>query len=499
MRYTSTMRTDAPSVCFAAIALCLASLGNHACGADDHLLTATDVPQQVPHIVLFISDDHGFSDSPVFDSATHVRTPHMQRLAAQGTVFTTVFAASPSRGPNLAVLHTGLFPSRNGSRVEGSPIRFGVRTLPSYLSELGYRVIQFGGSDPERNVRHWLEDEVGAGQMPLCLLIHSQRAERGDVSEEQSAEGLALAPTLIDTPATRRARAAYDNHIAAVDRQLGEAFDAVRAALPHRETLFIYTSTNGAPLPGGKWNLYDAGIRVPMIAVWPGNLAPNSRNDAIISFSDFLPTLVEVAGGTPPSDVDGHSFASTLRGESHEHRDLVFASHTADGDFHQYPMRAARDQRFKYIRNLFPECRYTSRIDQGGSWEFWKEWLSAAESSPDAAEIVGRYHHRDAEELYDLQSDPLEQRNLARDPAYAEHLLELREQVDLWMQRQEDAGAGGIADCHGGQGSHASGPRDVIFVPAADSDGHPRPGARLRQALFGLWKRVPGTGRYETR
>ena len=107
-----------------------------------------------------------------------------------------------------------------------------------------------------------------------------------------------------------------------------------------------------------------------------------------------------------------------------------------------YPARAVRDERFKYIRNLHPDYAFTTHIDlvggELGQRAFFSTWETAAKTDPQAAAILTRYHQRPAEELYDLQFDPNEQRNLADDSQYSEKLLEMRKSMDDWLLQQGD-------------------------------------------------------------
>jgi uncharacterized sulfatase len=156
-----------------------------------------------------------------------------------------------------------------------------------------------------------------------------------------------------------------------------------------------------------------------------------------------LPTLVESAGATPPTGIDGRSFRNVLVGESELHRDRIFSTHSGDGKMNEYPMRSVRTERWKYIRNLQPDAKHHTHIDQGTPVDgasYWQSWLERAESDPLAAATVERYHHRPAEELYDLQTDPHEQSNLATNPEHAHRLTQLRADLVKWTHEQGDEG-----------------------------------------------------------
>src|SRR5206468_12278232 len=123
----------------------------------------------------------------------------------------------------------------------------------------------------------------------------------------------------------------------------------------------------------------------------------------------------EAAGATPQVAVSGRSFLPVLRGERTAHRDKVFATHSGDGDMNRYPIRAVRTRDWKYIRNLDPAAEHHTHVDKaaaGDGRDYFDSWVERAKTDPAAAAIVNCYHHRAAEELYDLQADPAEQHNL---------------------------------------------------------------------------------------
>lgn len=408
-----------------------------------------------PNFVIFLSDDHGWWDSTVF-GAEDVRTPNMQRLANDGMTLTHCFVASPACAPSRAALLTGLMPARNGAEANHTYCRDGIKTLPAYLQELGYEVAAFGKVAHGRDVRRHGFDrhdrrysEVVVAQYlaerdaarPLCLFVgthqpHVPWAENDGYEPAQ----LCVPPTHVDTPETRQYRARYYTDVTVADTELGRIYDLARKKLG-RNTLFLYTSDHGAQWPLGKWNPYDAGIRTPLIAVWPGVIEPGRRCRAMLSWVDLLPTFVELAGGTPPTDLDGRSLAGVLLGRADRHRDRIFATHSGDGRMNVYPIRCVRTERFKYILNLRPDCRHTTHIDLGRDRDglaVWQSWERAAKTDDHAAAIVRRYAKRPAEELYDVRSDPRETNNLVDSSEHEAVLDRLRGMLQEWMKRQGD-------------------------------------------------------------
>ena len=400
------------------LSLCLTSL----CGLAEAAATK-------PNIVVFISDDHSQADSQAYGS-TEVCTPHMARLAEEGMKFSHAFVASPACGPSRTALLTGLWSARNGAEPNHRPKNAGVASLPPVLHNLGYEVAAIG------KVAHntYAKDHG--------FLFVGTRHPHVPWSDERTYEPatVKIPPYHVDTPATRELRAGYLTDVTKADTLLGEVRALVHEKVPG-DTLFIYTADHGAQWPFGKWNLYDAGIRIPLIAVWPGHLKPATTSDAMVCWPDLLPTFIELAGGQVPVGIDGKSFAGILLGTATTHRDRVFTTHSGDGDFNVYPIRSVRARDWKYIRNLHPEFQHHSHISRSSGPSgliYWKSWLSAAEHDPAAAALVKRYSERPAEELYDLRADPFELHNLAADPEQSARLATLRAELDAWMKQQGD-------------------------------------------------------------
>ncbi len=411
-----------------------------------------------PNVVLILSDDHTAADSTVYGSA-EVRTPQMARLAAAGMTFDAAFVASPSCAPSRAALLTGMYPQHNGAEANHAAPYADLKKWPAYFQELGYEVVAFGkvghyqqtknyGFDlSEHNGYHedvaipkacdWLRQRTS--QQPLCLCVGTNWPH---VPWPESPEGydpatVMIPPVHADTPQTRLQRANYLSAIGRMDTDIGRVLDAVAEQLGDN-TIICHTSDHGAQWPFGKWNLYDTGTRTPLIVSWPGHIAPGTRTPALVSWIDILPTLLELAGGQIPAGIDGQSFAGLLTGAAQSHRETIFTTHSGDGNMNVFPARAARDGRFKYIRNLRPEFKYTSHVTRTEKAGYYESWVAAAAHDPRAAEAVRRYHERTAEELFDVESDPLEQHNLIDDPAFASHRDRLRGQLDQWLQTTTD-------------------------------------------------------------
>ncbi|MDO8544776.1 MAG: sulfatase [Opitutaceae bacterium] len=424
-------------------------------------LVAADATK--PNLVIFLSDDHSLLDSAVY-GAKDVKTPNMQRLASAGLTFDRAFVASPSCAPSRGALLTGLVPARNGAEPNHSRPREELKKLPAYMHDLGYEVVAFGKVSHYQHTStygfdHWANDryheDVAVGNAikwlrerkagkPLCLFVGTNWPHVPWPKDPEGYDGakVLVPPMHVDTTRTRDARARYYAAIRIMDTELGQVFDAANEVLGSN-TFFLHTSDHGAQWPFGKWNCYDAGIRTPMIAVWPGKIRAGTRTSAMVSWVDILPTLVDVAGGRPPRDIDGRSYMPVLRGQKSEHRDRIFTTHSGDGRMNIYPIRSVRTTDWKYIRNLHPEFYYSTHVDLTQSEDagaYFGSWVEAAKTNRAAAAIVHRYHERPGEELYDLRTDPLELKNLAAEPKHAARLAAMRADVDRWMKETGDTG-----------------------------------------------------------
>ncbi len=424
--------------------------------------TQGDEPARRPDIVLFLADDLSWADCSLF-GGKDVATPNMERLARDGMTFTHAFVASPSCAPSRAALLTGLYPMRNGAMVNQSHPRGGIKLWPAYFQELGYEVAAIGKTAHYAQVTNYGFDYTShytyhddkcveaavdwlgrrRSSKPLCLIVGTNWPHVPWPPKMALAPpAVSLPPNLVDTPATRRARARYAHAVANADRDLGLVYDAARKFLKG-DALFLFSSDHGSQFPFGKWNNYDAGLRTPLIVAWPGRIKPDSKSDALVSWVDILPTCLEVARGPAPLDLSGRSFLGVLRGEAGRHSDRVFASHSGDGSINRYPIRSVRTSDWKYIRNLNPMSEHHTHIDMAAAADgrdYFSSWLERARFDPAAASIVARYYYRPAEELYHLGTDPWERHNLVADPAHAATLITLRGELDAWMKGQGDHG-----------------------------------------------------------
>ena len=410
-----------------------------------------------PHLIVFLTDDLGWEDTSVYGSPD-ARTPHLESLARMGMTFDNAFVASPACAPSRAALLTGLMPARNGAEANHTWPRPGVPYLTSALKGLGYEIAAFGkvahGNDkPEYGFDYYSRPRVDLAanvnryfarresDSPLCLIVGDRRPHVPWTEDNvYDPDQVQLPPHFVDTPETREHWARYLSDITGLDQELGSVMEAARRELGE-DIVYVFTSDHGRQWPFGKWNLYDSGVRVPLIVAWQGRIKPGTRTDAMVSWVDLLPTMIDLAGGEPPANVDGRSFSAILTDQAHEHRTEIFTTHSGDGRFNVYPIRSIRTMRYKYILNLLPSHMHTNHSDilrKDWAGAYWDSWDEAAKLDSSAAATVERYFQRPVEELFDVRSDPTEQRNLVGIGKYKELARDLRGRLERWMHEQGD-------------------------------------------------------------
>lgn len=427
------------------------------------------------NVVMFIADDLGTEDIGPYGNKV-VRTPNLDRLAGESILFSKAFACSPTCSPSRASIHTGMYPFRNGAHANHTGITEGIRTLPDYLKEIGYRTAIAGkyhigpvGAYPFEMIKTtnvpepghenqgvlwtdlnldpvnlWLS-EVSSEKQPFLLVVndHSPHVYWPENPEYKPSD-INVPSRHIDNEITRFTRARYYTDITKMDTNVGKLLNFLDAYGLAENTVFIFTCDQGPQWAFGKWGLYDYGIRVPLLVRWPGHIRGGTETDAMVTLADLLPTAIEIAGGKAPKapeEIDGLSFLSVLNGGKENIHDFVYASHTGDGKMNQSPMRMIRTTRYKYILNIASEILYTTHMDKVGE-PYWESWREESFRNEHAASVLWRYHNRAPEELYDILADPDEKRNLAGLEYYRETLESFRKIMAEWRQQQGDEETG---------------------------------------------------------
>ena len=426
-----------------------------------------------PNIVFVLADDMGYGDFGLFNP--RARTPALDQLAGDGVCLTQHYSAAPVCTPARAALLTGRYPHRTGA-IEMRSIRgldrlaLDERTVADLFRGLGYATGLVGkwhtgvyGAEYHPNRRGF--DEF-AGFRAGGMDYYKWRIERNGCF--QSADGRYLtdvftaeavdfvrrhrhhpfflslhfnAPhTPLQAPADEvepflapdlnRGVSLIYAMVRRMDRGLAELREELKAQGLERNTIFLFTSDNGPAMydaegdlkqerfncgfAGGKGNVLEGGIRVPMILFWPdGGLAGGRRFDGFVHFTDWLPTLLSAAGASPPPEIrlDGADVLPAFQGERGKVNPVRF------WQWNRYtPLAtcnaAMRDGDWKLVRPLVKEAMWTSpeefRMDR--ELEMHPERFTDILRTPEP----GREIKPLPPELYNIASDPNEARNLAQ-------------------------------------------------------------------------------------
>ncbi len=289
---------------------------------------------------------------------------------------------------------------------------------------------------------HWRSRETG---QPFFSIInfnvtHESRiwGKSGDSLWVDPKLEVPIPPYLPDTETAKQdIRRMYSN-IAEMDYRVGEVLDELEEDSLLESTIVFWYADHGGPLPRQKRAAYDSGLHVPMIIRYPNRWRAGEIDDRLISFIDFLPTLLSMSGAEPPRGIDGVAFEGRHR--TTEPRKYV---HAAVDRLDESPnsIRAVRDKRFKYLRHVRPELGMFVRILYRENMSIMQElYRLQSEGKLTDAQAQWFRSERPAEELFDLESDPHELRNLAADSAHLDKLVELREEADRWIEHTNDRG-----------------------------------------------------------
>lgn len=451
-------------------------------------LTSASTPKQ-PNILLLMAED--MSDRVGAFGDKVAVTPNLDQLATESVrypnTFTTAGVCAPSRAGHITGMHQISFGGqhmRTSTYPEGSykavpPPE--VKAYPELLRAAGYYTYttlkldyQFSGGqsgsgpftiwNDEGSNTHWRNREPGQpfyalvnlqvthesgvftplGHWPNSFMHFVMQVMRAwvidlpEVRDDVSPDSIVVPPYYPDTPTVRSDMARHYNNIAAMDRQVAEILAQLKEDGLEESTIVIWTTDHGDGLPRAKRELYDSGIKVPMIIRWPEayrpeGVVPGSLDERLISFVDFAPTVLKLAGVESPEYLQGQDF-SNPQGEV---REYIFASRDRI-DSVEDRQRAVRDHRYKYIRSWYPEQAGGHHLTYRDSMDMMLELWALLEAGSLNDEQLLWFSAPGEERLFDTWNDPFEMKDLAKDLAMAPVLARLRTALGDWQARVDD-------------------------------------------------------------
>lgn len=411
-----------------------------------------------PNIVLFIADDLTYWDIGCYGG--QASTPNIDRLAKEGMQFTQAYQTVAVCGPTRHHLLTGLYPVKNGAYPQSGFVKPGVKSAAHYLKEEGYQVVYMGkrhfkpleafpfefiGKEKELDFGVMDEFLKNREDKPFLFIVGTTEPHyewsKGDPSPYKP-EDLILPDNWIDTPETREFFSKYLGEVTYSDWEVGETMRVLEENGCLDDTVFMYTSEQGASFPYAKWTCYEAGVHTAFVVRWPEKIEAGSKCHAIVEYTDVLPTMIDLAGGKVREHLDGESMLPLLKGEKDTFRDHTYSMQTTRGEpwgGDHFAVRCVRDERYTYIINLHPYMLFENHLTRYGDG-FFNSWREAGWHDPEADKLFLGYITRPPVELYDRENDPFELNNLAEDPEYRTTIQRLDKKLKEWMVYCGDKG-----------------------------------------------------------
>jgi N-sulfoglucosamine sulfohydrolase len=243
---------------------------------------------------------------------------------------------------------------------------------------------------------------------------------------------------LFDDPVVRKELAHYYSSVRRADDCVGAILAALDASGQRENTLILFLSDHGMPLPFAKTQLYHHSTVTPMFLIAPGVTKPGTvDNTHMISAVDILPTLLDLTGLRNPGKMDGRSFAPLLKGGMQDTRDYVVKEYNENAGGSRDPMRAIQTRNRLYIFNPWSNGKRVMATATTGTSTYRRmAELAKTDSKLEARHEL--FRHRVVEELYDIEKDPDCLNNLLTTPSHEAELNKLRETLDAWMVRTGD-------------------------------------------------------------
>lgn len=449
-----------------------------------------------PNILWLVTEDMGPYIPPFGDSA--VATPNLSKLAQEGVIYPNLYSTSGVCAPSRAALATGMYPSSIGAnhmRTNSYNDEIGVpkyeavpppevKMISELLRKQGYYCsnnyktdYQFKAPvtawDESSPYAHWRNREENqpffsvfnftethesglfepygfreietrhyhSGNKDYKWKNYGESHAKNRMTEEDTPIHLSkdtkfeIPPYLVDNEVTQRDMWKLYNNIAEMDSQVGAVLKQLEEDGLLENTIIFFYGDHGGPLPREKRLIYDSGLNTPMIIRFPKKAQAGIKDNQLISFVDFAPTLLSLIGEEPKPYMQGQAFLGPYKAEE---RNYIYGA--ADRfDAETDAIRAVRDKQFKYIKNYRPEQGYYLPISYRERIPAMQELLRLRdEGKLNDAQKQWFRERKPKEELFDCSVDPYELNNLADNPEYKDKRNELSAEMDKWLQAIED-------------------------------------------------------------
>jgi len=423
-----------------------------------------------PNIIWLVAEDQSPNWFPMYGDST-IRLPYIETLSKDGVVFTNAVSPVPVCAPARSAIITGMYPttlgthnmrSYNAYKAANQPeldipsyspiVPDGVKMFTQYLREKGYyctngpkedynfKKTNSAWDDSSRN-HHWSKrnkDQPFFSVYNFSVCHESQIWNRGKDPLFVSHSKIKVPPYFPDTDSVRHDLAVNYTNLKRLDNQIGQIMNGLKADGLYENSIIFFYGDHGGPFPRHKRALYDTGVKVPLVIKFPKNKNAGSIDDRLISFIDYAPTVLSLVGIEPPEVMQGRA----QFGQHEVTSKPKYTFHSSDRFDELYDrLRAVRSEKYKYIKSYDTTISHAMRVSYREQMPMMRElrrlfmtekinkeqshWLNAKKPE---------------EELYDLQNDPFELRNLATLPELQDTLVHYRKVLNDWISATNDLG-----------------------------------------------------------
>ena len=432
-----------------------------------------------PNVLFITVDDMSCDSVGAFGCKVPDTTPQIDRLARQGLRFKHAHVQAANCMPSRNVMQSGLYPHTNG--VEGFyQVKSDHPILPGVLKEAGYFVgikNKVGHSTP---YSPWAWDIVemknpgaGSDRSPKSFYDFTARAIRASreagkpfylvvnvndphkpffIEDNEGKPGssdrwpsrvyreseVVIPKFLPDLPVVRKEVKQYYDTVRRADDSTGAVLKALAESGQEANTVVMFLSDHGMPLPFAKTNIYHHSTNTPWIVRWPGKVKADAvDSEHMISAIDFMPTILDIAGVEHPAGLQGKSFLPVLEGKKQAGREMVIKEYNENAGGGRHPMRGVQTKKYGYLFNPWSNGERKFRTATQGT-DTYKRMVELAATDEKIAARVRLFDYRVVEEFYDYEADPDALHNLIDDPKAAKELKRHRKMLEDWMVRTKD-------------------------------------------------------------
>jgi uncharacterized sulfatase len=407
--------------------------------------------QEKPNILWIIADDLG-PDLGCYGNKS-AKTPAIDKLASEGILFTQLHSVTAVCSPSRSSLITGMYPvsinCHQHRTFKKQPLPEGILPITEYFRQSGYYVCngnatkagQPGKTDYNFDYGNktifdgadWTGRKTGQPFFAQMQIHFPHRPFERDTIHPVDRKSPEIPPVYPDRPVTREDWRLYLESVQHVDEYLGKLMERLEKEGLLKNTIVLFFGDQGRPMVRAKQFLYDEGTHTPFIVRFPDKKMAGKQFTDLISNVDIPSTSLVLAGIPLPEKIQGRDIFSGKK------REFVFCTRDRMDETVDR-IRSVRSNKFKYIRNYYQERPYTQfntyKTTMYPVLALMKVLYKKGELTPEQA--VFMKSNRPTEELYNLENDPFEMKNLAASPDFSSELTRLRLVLDKWLAEYDN-------------------------------------------------------------